>query len=376
MRVVHVADSVTVGGAEKQIVVFASLAQRHDIETTVVSLSLDDDDLSYAADLRDAGAEVVYLVGSRLLDFSRFLQLLRFLKQNDFDIVHTHMSYGNILGTLCGRLANLPVVSTLHSTGHTSLVQTYARTALETFALRYLTDSVIAVGYKVEQVHRARLSNKPILIQPNAVLPAKELPPQTRNRLRKELVGDPQKMLLISAGRIAPPKALHDMVTAVVQLHLLYPKIALILVGDGPLYDEIQTQIQEKRANEYIRLLGSRDDVPQLLAAADIYVSSSIWEGLPMAILEAMMAGLPVVATDVGDVSRVVLPQMGVIVPPARPELLASALESLIRDDELRERMGEAARLHAMSNYSAEIWIDKIYSIYSNVLNKKGVAPK
>ena len=117
MRVVHVADSVTVGGAEKQSVVFASLAQRHDIETTVVSLSLDDDDLSYAADLRDAGAEVVYLVGSRLLDFSRFLQLLRFLKQNDFDIVHTHMSYGNILGTLCGRLANLPVVSTLHSIG-------------------------------------------------------------------------------------------------------------------------------------------------------------------------------------------------------------------------------------------------------------------
>jgi glycosyltransferase involved in cell wall biosynthesis len=120
--------------------------------------------------------------------------------------------------------------------------------------------------------------------------------------------------------------------------------------------------------DDAIRCLGVRSDVPQLLAASDIFVSSSHWEGLPVAILEAMMAGLPIVATAVGDVPKVITPEAGIIVSPHQPDCLAEALDNLINAPEKARAMGNAARARAIQEYSLDTWMKRHIVVYEAAL--------
>ena len=115
--------------------------------------------------------------------------------------------------------------------------------------------------------------------------------------------------------------------------------------------------------------LGVRSDVPQLLAASDIFVSSSHWEGLPVAILEAMMAGLPIVATAVGDIPKVVTPEAGIIVPPQQPDCLAEALNDLISRPDKARAMGAAASTRATQEYSLDTWMKRHVAVYEEALS-------
>ena len=114
-------------------------------------------------------------------------------------------------------------------------------------------------------------------------------------------------------------------------------------------------------------LLGVRNDVPRLLAAGDIFVSASHWEGLPVAVLEAMAVGLPVVATSVGDVPDVVVPGTGLIVPPHQPAALATTIRTLLDDPEQGRQLGMAGRAHVVRNYAIEAWADKLLKLYSEL---------
>ena len=371
MRIVQIADAISVGGAEKQLVVFAAMARQRGIDVTTISL-IYDTDLSYEGDLLDLGARVVHFRSHQLFDLKRLGGLTSFLREGRFDLAHTHLVYGNIVGAFAARLAGLPVVSTLHSTGRAQTVRARFRESLESFSLRNFSQRVIAVGYKVEEAQRNRLSAKKLRILQNAVLPGPELAADRRQQIRKELTGTCAGPILITAGRFAKPKALHHLVSAFSQLAGKFPQAILVMVGDGPLFSEIQTQVNGLGLNDRIHLLGARSDVPELLAAADIYVSSSIWEGLPMAVLEAMLAGLPIVATAVGDIPHVLTDATGLIVPAAQPEVLAEALGRLLSDAELRKSMGAAARCHALANFSADTWMDRLLVIYDEVRRGHG----
>ena len=119
---------------------------------------------------------------------------------------------------------------------------------------------------------------------------------------------------------------------------------------------------------EHVRLIGPRQDMPRLLAASDIFVNSSHWEGLSVVILEAMAAGLPVVATNVSDTPRIVVKGTGLIVPPREPSLLADALCSLLDNPEQLKSFGSAARTFIDHSYSPASWGNTILTMYQSVL--------
>ena len=132
--------------------------------------------------------------------------------------------------------------------------------------------------------------------------------------------------------------------------------------------DSIIRQVDNSRLSQSVILIGERTDVPQLLASSDVFASSSHREGLPLAVLEAMMAGLPVVATSVGDIPNVVTSDTGVLVPPHQPEQLAAALEDLLKNPEKRKAMGRAAQERAWNEYSVDAWMKKHIALYQEVL--------
>ena len=361
--VAHIIDSLQVGGAQKLLVTMAEVLYKHGDALSVMSL---DDRQSPIQDQLQALDVPVFNCGGRnkLFDPGRVLRIARYLRQKRFDVVHTHLTHANILGTVAGRLAGAPVVASLHNTQLDRRQHSPFKEFLEITALRFGAQRVIAVGHVVEEAYRPYFGDKPIAIVPNAVSPISALSPAARTAIRAALVGDPARPLLIAVGRLTPQKGYPDLLAAVDVLRRTYPAVALIIAGEGRLESEVQQQIGSMGLTDHVFLLGRRDDVPDLLAASDVYVSASLWEGLSVATLEAMAAGLPVVATQVGEVPRMVVAGAGTIVAPQDPEALAQALASFLESPAKRQLVGATAKAHVARYYDANTWVQQLLALY------------
>jgi glycosyltransferase involved in cell wall biosynthesis len=369
LRVAQIVDSLQIGGAEKLMVVFVSQARLRNVDTTVICLKTG----SYTPipeQLSSLGAEVRTFSSKKALEIKRFRELLKFLREQRFDIVQTHLRTANIIGTLAANIAGIPVINTLHSVRVGPDHNNAGRYHLETWALRYAAKRVIAVGHVVAQAHVKRFPNRMIDIVPNAVEPIETVPYPERQSLRASLLGDPARPLFLSVGRLSPPKSFSDLIAAFGEVVRIQPSAVLAIAGDGVLKEELQQQISHHGLQNSVFLLGLRNDVPRLLSAADFYVSSSRWEGLPLSILEAMSSGLPVVATTVGEIPYVVTTDSGILVPPAEPGLLASALIRILQNTAAAKRMGAAGRDQVLHKYSPSKWMDRLLEIYSQVMKQ------
>lgn len=369
LRTAQMVDNLDIGGAQKLLVTYALVAHQRGIPVDIIGL--DAADTSLATQLRADGARVFGFPSRSLLDPARLARLVRHVRCTRLDVLQTHLTYANILGAVAGRLTGRPVIATLHSISEEAHVYHPVRHALETWLLRYAVQRVVAVGPTVARVARQRLGHRRIDVIPNAVLPPPPLGDSERTALRRQLVGDATRPLLVAVGRITGAKGYADLIDAMACLRPRQPSAALVIAGGGELLDPLAAQVAALGLTERVKLLGARDDVARLLAAADIFVSSSHWEGLPLALLEAMMAGRPVVATAVGDVPTAVAEGTGVLVPPRQPEALAAALDALLDDPARIERYGQMAREHAIRTYGVDSWMERLLMLYAEVTNSR-----
>jgi len=274
------------------------------------------------------------------------------------------------VGTIAAKLANVPSVATLHNELTDPEHYHPIRERLEGFCLSYLAKDRIAVGELVAESRRKMIGRRSIRVISNAVDEIPSLPIEERRSVRRDLIGDPDRTLLITVGRFAPSKGYFDLLIAFDQIRKKHPGIALVIVGTGTLFDEVRDEIGKLDLGDSVHLIGKRSDVPRLLAASDLYVSASHWEGLPVSILEAMSAGLPVVATKVGELPKVVPEDSGSLVPPGDPKALADAVIGFLDRAGTMKSYGDNARTFVSQNYSAKVWFEKILSVYEAVLER------
>ncbi|MCB9422079.1 MAG: glycosyltransferase [Ardenticatenaceae bacterium] len=367
MRIAHIIDSLGWGGAQKLLVTFAEAARQHDIALTIITLDNDYKDAPFTSELENLDVRIVTFHAQRLLDLPRFIKLTRFLAQEKFDIVHTHLNYANILGTLACTITKTSTVATLHNVREG--IESKLRKKLELWIVKKLSGKIIVVGEQVAKARQPQFPGKILHVVPNAVESIPPLPKTERQALRTELTGNTARPLLISVGRLTPQKGVDDLLTAFAQVCRKHPQAALIIAGAGSIFDDLNTQIKSLGLENNAWLLGSRTDVPRLLGASDLFVSASHWEGLPVAMLEAMSAGLPVAATGVGDVPVVVTSCSGVVVPPHKPEQLAQAISDLLDKPEQLAVMGSAARERVNLHYSPSVWLNRLLALYDEVLS-------
>lgn len=367
MRVAMMIDTLRVGGAQKLVARLISAVSKQNIEATVISFR-EEAAASNLDSIRSAGAEVMMFPSRSLLDPVRLRRLIGFLRTGKFDLIHTHLSYANILGCVAGYFAGIPVVATLHSTGEDVHRDSHLVARLEELILRVFARRIIAVGYTVADIRQRRLGARALDVIPNGVPVPAPISAERRQSLRREIAGDENCVVLISVGRFVEAKGYEDLIQAFAHLHQQNPQTALVIAGTGRLFEQIQRTIAELQLADSIHCLGERSDIPQLLAASDIYVSSSHREGLPVALLEAMMAGLPIVGTSVGDIPKVVTLETGIVVPPHQPACLADALCDLASTPEKARAMGNAARLRAMQEYSLDIWVNRTVALYEETV--------
>jgi glycosyltransferase involved in cell wall biosynthesis len=173
-----------------------------------------------------------------------------------------------------------------------------------------------------------------------------------------------------SVTRFAPQKSPLDLISALYRIHQTHPDVWFVIVGDGPLRQQLQERLQGLGIADRTVLTGLRRDIPELLAAFDIFVLSSLWEGLPRVLPQAMAAGLPIVCTNAGGAADAVVDGgNGFLVDPYDPDQLAAKVDVLLRHHELRGRMGEEGR-RRVPEFSAIKMVRQIDLLYRRLLKE------
>jgi glycosyltransferase involved in cell wall biosynthesis len=360
-RILVLITLAEVGGAQTYVAqLLPALAARFD----VVVGAHGDGPLRDAA--RDAGVRLVSLRHVRrdlhpARDLLGLVELVALIRRERPDIVHLNSSKAGFLGRLAARAAGTRVrVFTVHGWAFKAY---HGRTA----ALYRLADRLMSplttVTICVSQTERAAglaartcRADRTVVI-PNAI--------DVDRAPRARLDGDPPR--IVTVGRLAAPK---DPLTLIRALPALEPRpYSLAFIGDGPERGAVERELSARAVGHRVALLGDRRDVPELLAAADVFVLSSRSEGAPLSILEAMAAGLPVVASDVGGVGELVVDgETGLLVPPGDPARLAQALAHVLDDRALRERLGTAGRARARERFDLGALRDAHLDLYARAL--------
>ena len=370
MHIAHLIDSLVIGGAQKLLVIFAEEAKLRALKVTVISLTTQGSNDGLIAELESLGVRVVFLTINKLYDPTALPKLLKVLRNERIDVMQTHLRHSNILGVLAGKLINIPVIGTLHSThfypnGRFSRL----RFSSEQFLLRFGADRVIAVGQMTAEIYRNRLVGRKLVIVSNPVKRSPGLSREQRNSLRHEIAGDSQRSLVLTVGRLEPEKGLLDLLSAFAQVSEKHPSVMLIVVGDGEMLGELKSLAASLDMLDDVRFTGMRNDVPALMSASDIYVSSSYREGLSLAMLEAMAAGLPILATKVGDTEFLLKDGRGLMVAPHDMPALVNGMCYLIENPMRMKEIGGAARRFVEANYSPGQWMEKLLGIYEQARN-------
>lgn len=312
-------------------------------------------------------------------DLVALVKLYRLIRGSRVDLVHTHTSKAGILGRLAARLAGVRrVVHTPHGHyfvgGYAGRALTRLFVRLERWAARF-TDRIVGLTEQEIRDHVARGIGRPeqfVVIPSGVALPAFEKTAGDARGLRAALGLPGSATVVGSVGRFEPVKGHHYLLEAVARLARRCPDLHVAFVGDGELLPELRRAAEHAGLAGRAHFLGWREDVPAVLHTFDLFVLPSLNEGMGRALVEAMAAGLPIVASEVGGVPEVLAGgAAGVLVPPADAGALARAIETLLGDPALRARLGAAARDRA-GQYTAEASLRKLEALYDELLGFGG----
>lgn len=291
-----------------------------------------------------------------------FLEFRRALADFRPDLLSGHSSNAGFLGRLAAASLGIPRIFTAHGWSFTEGVTTWKRPIFLAgeMAVAPLTDRFIAVS----EFDR-RLALRYRVAPPDRVVTVRYGMPEVDGALRADPSARPPRLVMVA--RFEEQKDHPTLLEALARL--THRPWTLDLVGEGPRQEAMEARARELGLEGRVRFLGYRDDVAELLAAAQVFVLASWWEGLPLSILEAMRAGLPVVASGVSGVPEAVSDgETGRVVPPGRPEALAGALEELLESAALRARMGRAGRERYEDEFTFRRMFEDTLRVYEGVL--------
>jgi glycosyltransferase involved in cell wall biosynthesis len=322
----------------------------------------------WAERVREMGAPF-YLLGKRPgLDPRMVPALMRLLRREGVDVLHAHNQAAAFYGGLAGLLLRRPMVITRHGA---SFGRDRSHLWLGRLGAR-LARRVVCVGEEARQVARQvdRVPESHLRLIYNGADTALYRPdPEARASARAELGLAPTEPAFISVGRLSPEKDYLTLLQALALLGRQGPVPRLLMVGDGPERPALERTAGEMGLGKAVLWLGERQDVPRLLAACDVFALSSLSEGVSIAVLEAMAAGLPAAVTRVGGNPELVEQgRSGLLVPPADPAALASALGRLLGDPAGARAMGQAARARTEERFSLATTARAYAELYREVL--------
>ena len=369
-KVLHIVEDLKVGGLENVIASIVMGLDKTKYQIHVWCLARGGD---VATELIGKGVVVKILGEPGYHNPLRILYLARLIRREKFNIIHTHGYFASTFGRTAGIIARVPVIiAHVHSAYHEYAL----RNLLMENILSRFSDRIICVSRAVQrfviETERVR-EDKTCLIYNAANISPSVLSLEASCHEREQLGIDKQDVVITIVASLTPNKGHRVLLDAFAQVVKKYPLTKLLVVGDGPLMGKLRASADHLGIASRVIFAGQRRDVPSLLQLSDISLLPSIMrEGLGIALIEAMAMKLPLIGTKVGGIPEVIEHNVnGLLVSPGNPQELATAMETLVQDGNMRERMGRRGKEIYEEKFTLPRLIGLVENLYDELLEKK-----
>jgi glycosyltransferase involved in cell wall biosynthesis len=377
VRLLHIVGESRFGGAALIILRLGEIAQAEGWQVDVLTTDPVFQDAVRRHGLGLVNLDVIRREIRPIWDLGGLGRLYKFLRSERYQIVHTHTSKAGFVGRLAARLAAVPVILhtahgfAFHESSPASIRLFYS--ALERIASRWC-DRIVSVS----KFHRSWAIELGICIPRQIIAIPNGIPELVRNRelrisdLRRQLGAGHGDLVVLSMARLAADKGLEYLIEAATMLPPTARRIHIVIAGDGPVRNRLEQLTAKLGVSDRVKFLGFRKDVGDLLAASDLVVLPSLREGLSIALLEAMAAGKPIIATSIGSQREVASHvEMARLVPPADAHALSEAISQLAGDQALMDRLGINARAVYENHYTEDRMLRSYRQLYLDLLSAK-----
>lgn len=373
LRILQLVSSLTIGGAEQIVLSLAERVDASRFQTHVCSLSVVGQN-SLQPEFERLSVPLLALNARRFYDLKAMQAVRQYVKQQQIDVIHTHLTDADVVGRLVGRSLNIPVLSTMHNMPHNYCRQRRDRYWLQRFTARSLVAHLVAVSPRIREMYISQWG-----------IPAQRIS-AIYNSVRMEpflavAPGVPASRwhtgpIITNVARFNPQKAQHLLLAAAPLVLKQFPQATFLLVGKGHLEQDLRRQVQALGLSQNVVFTGVRHDIADILAQTDVFVLPSLWEGLPLSAIEAMAAARAVLVTDVGGNSELVVSgQSGVVVPPNNVGALATGLLNVLADEPARLALGAAARQRVKLLFSTERFVQQHEALYTQLAHQLPISP-
>lgn len=380
ISVLHIITRLIVGGAQENTLYTAALLDKNSFYVDVLTGpqtgpegSLIED--AYSRKLRLIIENNLVREIRPIKDLSAFIRLFLFMRRNKYTIVHTHSSKAGILGRWAAWLAGVPIIiHTVHGWGFHDYQNAWLKKSyiLAERLTLLITDKLIAVAKKdIEKGVSAGIGSKSdyALIRSGIELDFYRNSKKTSKQVRCEL-GIPEHAKVIgTVTRLSPQKSPLTFVKTAISVIKRIPDAYFVMVGDGPLRHQIEDTLQKADIADHVILTGVRRDVPELLHSFDLFLLTSLWEGLPRVIPQAMAAGVPVIASKVDGSAEIIKHNVnGLLVEPNDVESISDEITELLNSPHSTPRLNalKANAFKGLDDYSVFSMVDKITNLYQS----------
>jgi glycosyltransferase involved in cell wall biosynthesis len=362
MNVLHIITGDLWAGAEAQAFAMLEGFQKSDaIALYVVTFN----DGRLYSELKATGVYVELIEERKNHAMALVLKLRSILEKWKIEIVHAHGYKESFLGGLAARSIGVKAVVRTHH-GRGVLAGNFKHTWIEWVNRVFLTDYSIAVSHELKQYLKTYHYKEPkIKVIHNAINPVNVKPHRRPEHVKSALGLSMTSLIIGSMGRMVSVKGYDVFIKGALAVANKIPNAMFILAGDGPLKNELQSMAQKLGIEKRFRFLGFRKDAYDVLSTFDIFVLTSLHEGVPMVLLEAMALNKPIVSTMVGGIPEIISDhENGLLIPCMCPDSLAEACISLCKDKALRTRLGANARKAIINNHNLDLLTEKVFSLY------------
>lgn len=361
-RIAHLIDTDGPGGAERMLAQLAGELVRGGCPG--VAFLPADQEGWLSRELTAAGVTVEHFRHDRAFSPRLARSLEAAFRRYRIDLAHSHEFNTAVYGAWAARRAGIPHLITMHGGRY------YAGRLRRRLALRAavaLSGRLVAVSQPLVTQLSRDLWIRPTRI--TTIANGVRFTPAGRSTLRGDLALSDAERLVVAVGNLYPVKGHTHLLEAVARLTSTYPQLHVAIAGRGDLAGALERQAADSGLATRVHFLGLRQDVANILAAADVFVQPSLSEGLPLALLEAMFAARPIVASAVGDVPVALASgAAGLLVPPGDPAALAAAIHRLLAQPFEAQQLGNSAQVRAAAEYGIERMVQRYAELYERLL--------